>query len=51
MIPQSFTLEIKRNFHPSSHPENEEALASFFVASGGNGGIRTLDEALHPILP
>jgi ABC-type arginine transport system ATPase subunit len=23
----------------------------FEASSGGNGGIRTLDEALHPILP
>ena len=23
----------------------------FFDFAGGNGGIRTLDEALHPILP
>lgn len=26
-------------------------LAAFPANTGGNGGIRTLDEALHPILP
>ena len=26
-------------------------LAAFPADAGGNGGIRTLDEALHPILP
>ena len=41
-------------------PETDEEFAAetkngpegpFLKVAGGNGGIRTLDEALHPILP
>jgi hypothetical protein len=35
-------------------PEMKKAVGSqrlFSFGFGGNGGIRTLDEALHPILP
>lgn len=29
----------------------EDLVGPLRTSSGGNGGIRTLDEALHPILP
>lgn len=39
----------------AAFPETEKQKAlsdnTQGLASGGNGGIRTLDEALHPILP
>ena len=55
---RAFMAAIAEDLAASEKPDEKKAaesfaaiLAAFPASTGGNGGIRTLDEALHPILP
>ena len=44
-------LEQSEKTDEKKAAESFKAILAAFPVVGGNGGIRTLDEALHPILP
>jgi hypothetical protein len=44
--------EMANTHPPNTGPKKKPLIDNGFLGfAGGNGGIRTLDEALHPILP